>query len=165
MEVVPEAVPMTTDEEPKSSAEPTPKKVKKAKQNKIKIEEVEAEVIVEEQPQLEVVEAVLHEEKKAKKTKPSKSKSKLDEFGQGHVDLYSLVMKSSLDDLEIQRVIDLLLTKQTGSNGSQHDWVEASGAEKNETKNLQRQLNEKDVLLADEMAKVKSILEKMNALR
>ena len=80
-------------------------------------------------------------------------------------DLISLVIKTPLDDLEIQNVIDLLLTKQTGSSSSNnHDWIDASES-KNETKNLQRQLAEKDALWNEEMAKVKSISEKMALLR
>ena len=43
--------------------------------------------------------------------------------------------------MEIQNVIDLLLTKQIGTSAPvNHDWVEAS--EKNETKQLQRQLDQ-----------------------
>ena len=75
------------------------------------------------------------------------------------------VMKTPLDDLEIQNVIDLLLTRQTGSSSSNyHDWVDASD-KKNETKILQGQLAEKEALLAEETAKVKSITDKMAALR
>lgn len=83
-------------------------------------------------------------------------------------DLIQMVMKTPLDDLEIQNVIDLLLTKQTGSSSSgshYHDWIDASGENKNETKILQRQLAEKDALLSDEMAKCKSLIEKMGLLR
>merc|ERR1712156_1386560 len=80
-------------------------------------------------------------------------------------DLLQLVMKTPLDDLEIQNVIDLLLTRQTGSSSSNyHDWVDASD-KKNETKILQGQLAEKEALLAEETAKVKSITDKMAALR
>ena len=75
------------------------------------------------------------------------------------------VMKTPLGDLEIQNVIDLLLTRQTGSSSSNyHDWIDASG-QKNETKILSNQLAEKDALLAEEMDKVKSITDKMAALR
>ena len=60
-------------------------------------------------------------------------------------------MKTPLGDLEIQNVIDLLLTRQTGSSSSNyHDWIDASG-QKNETKILSNQLAEKDALLAEEM--------------
>ena len=76
-------------------------------------------------------------------------------------------MKTSLDDLEIQNVIDLLLTRQTGSGTSSnyHDWIDASENKNNETKNLQRQLAEKEELLTEEEAKCKSITSKMNELR
>merc|ERR1712192_31845 len=80
-------------------------------------------------------------------------------------DLIQLVMKTPLGDLEIRNVIDLLLTRQTGSSSSNyHDWIDASG-QKNETKILSNQLAEKDALLAEEMDKVKSITDKMAALR
>ena len=73
-------------------------------------------------------------------------------------------MKTPMDDMEIQNVIDLLLTKQIGTSAPvNHDWVEAS--EKNETKQLQRQLAEKETLLADEVAKSKSLTDRMNVLR
>ena len=75
------------------------------------------------------------------------------------------VMKTPLGDLEIQNVIDLLLTRQTGSSTSNYnDWIDASG-QQNETKMLSNQLAEKDALLAEEMDKVKSITDKMAALR
>ena len=55
-------------------------------------------------------------------------------------------MKTPLGDLEIQNVIDLLLTRQTGSSSSNyHDWIDASG-QKNETKILSNQLEEKCIL-------------------
>ena len=73
-------------------------------------------------------------------------------------------MKTPMDDMEIQNVIDLLLTKQVGTSGSvNHDWIEAS--EKNETKQLQKQLAEKETLLVDEEAKTKSLTARMNDLR
>ena len=88
----------------------------------------------------------------------------LDKSGDTTVDLIPLIMKTPMDDMEIQNVIDLLLTKQIGTSGSvNHDWVEAS--EKNETKQLQRQLAEKESLLSDEEAKSKSLTERMNVLR
>ena len=75
-----------------------------------------------------------------------------------------MIMKTPMDDMEIQNVIDLLLTKQIGTSAPvNHDWVEAS--EKNETKQLQRQLAEKETLLADEVAKSKSLTDRMNVLR
>ena len=73
-------------------------------------------------------------------------------------------MKTPMDDMEIQNGIDLLLTKQVGTSGSvNHDWIEAS--EKNETKQLQKQLAEKETLLVDEEAKTKSLTARMNDLR
>ena len=84
--------------------------------------------------------------------------------GDSTTDLIPLIMKTPMDDMEIQNVIDLLLTKQIGTSAPvNHDWVEAS--EKNETKQLQRQLAEKETLLADEVAKSKSLTDRMNVLR
>ena len=82
-------------------------------------------------------------------------------------DLVGMVLKTPLDDLEIQNVIDLLLTKQTGSSSSGmtwNDWIDSS-KNKNETEILQRQLAEKEAMLNDEVAKCKSVTEKMNLLR
>lgn len=161
-------------EEPKqqSSAEATPKKAKKAAKSKIKIEEVETldEEVIEPAP----IEAPAVEKKSQKvvKKKGPKQQAKEDSMilqpKLSLEDLIQTVMKTPLDDLEIQNVIDLLLTKQTGSSSSgshYHDWIDASGENKNETKILQRQLAEKDALLSDEMAKCKSLIDKMSLLR
>ena len=87
-----------------------------------------------------------------------------EKHGDSTTDLIPLIMKTPMDDMEIQNVIDLLLTKQIGTSAPvNHDWVEAS--EKNETKQLQRQLAEKETLLADEVAKSKSLTDRMNVLR
>jgi len=181
-EVVKVEPPVVEEVKQESSAEATPKKSKK--KQKIKIEEVDAAVeetvpeVVEpvEVPEPVPVEVVPEpvvqqqqqqpkkESKKNKKSNKPKDelilqpKTSLD-------DLLQLVMKTPLDDLEIQNVIDLLLTRQTGSSSSNyHDWVDASD-KKNETKILQGQLAEKEALLAEETAKVKSITDKMAALR
>jgi len=182
--VEPEVVELDVVEEVKqqSSAEVTPKKSKK-KKNKINIEEVDAaveeiaapEVIepveVPEPVQVEVVQQKTQAEQQQqqpKKENKKKQKAKAELNLQPKTsteDLLQLVMKTPLDDLEIQNVIDLLLTRQTGSSSSNyHDWIDASGQE-NETKNLSNQLAEKDALLAEEMDKVKSITDKMAALR
>merc|ERR1711981_465590 len=155
---------------PPSSAEPTPKKTK-TKKNKIKIEEVEA--VPEAAPEVEiapveetiVVEETVVVEKKQPKNKKKKAKEDVtDKPGETSVDLIPLIMKTPMDDMEIQNVIDLLLTKQIGTSGSvNHDWIEAS--EKNETKQLQRQLAEKETLLVDEEVKTKSLTARMNDLR
>jgi len=163
-----------------SSAEPTPKKSRN-KKNKIKIEEVEAD----EPSEVDVVQTFVTndvdneirtsssgsgnghvvEEKKNAKSKKKKAKDDISEkHGDSTTDLIPLIMKTPMDDMEIQNVIDLLLTKQIGTSAPvNHDWVEAS--EKNETKQLQRQLAEKETLLADEVAKSKSLTDRMNVLR
>jgi len=182
--VEPEVIEPDVVEEVKqqSSAEATPKKSKK-KKNKINIEEVDAAVeeiaapqVIEavevpEPVQVEVVQkktASQQQQQQPKKENKKKQKTK-DELNlqpkTSTEDLIQLVMKTPLGDLEIQNVIDLLLTRQTGSSSSNyHDWIDASG-QKNETKILSNQLAEKDALLAEEMDKVKSITDKMAALR
>eukprot|EP00094_Tigriopus_californicus_P012985 TCALIF_12555-PB protein Name:"Similar to KTN1 Kinectin (Gallus gallus)" AED:0.24 eAED:0.24 QI:0/0.4/0.5/0.56/0.8/0.87/16/94/1061 len=83
-------------------------------------------------------------------------------------ELISVVKKTALDDGEVQQLIDILLNKQAGSSAGSPatEWIEptAKGAQ-NETKNLQRQLVEKETALEDERVKVKSITERMHVLR
>ena len=140
-----------------SSTEATPTK-KAKKKNKIKIEEV-----VEAQPEVIEVEVKTvqkpKEPKKAKKPKEEPIIPKSISFD----DVKNLVIKTPLDDLEIQTIVDSLLSKQTGTGPVQESWVEAS--KENETKILQRQLADKDALLLDESGKVKSLTDKMAMLR
>jgi len=174
-----EQPPVVEEVKQQSSAEATPKKSKK-KQNKIKIEEVDA-VVEEPAPEViepveapepvpvEVVKKVQQPPKKEGKKKQKSNNAKDELILQPKTtleDLINLVMKTPLDDLEIQNVIDLLLTRQTGASSSNYhdDWIDAS-EKKNDTKNLQNQLAEKDTLLQEEMAKVKSITDKMAVLR
>jgi len=181
-EVVKEEPPVVEEVKQESSAEATPKKSKK--KQKIKIEEVDAAVeetvpeVVEpvEVPEpvpVEVVQEPVVQQQQQQPKKESKKNKKSNKPKDELIlqpktsldDLLQLVMKTPLDDLEIQNVIDLLLTRQTGSSSSNyHDWVDASD-KKNETKILQGQLAEKEALLAEETAKVKSITDKMAALR
>merc|ERR1712001_512358 len=146
----------------------------KAKKNKIKIEETEDVLEVDQTPAAAVVTepivpieenvVVAVEEKKSKPKKNKKSKEDANEkLIDTNIDLIPMIMKTPMDDMEIQNVIDLLLTKQVGTSGSvNHDWIEAS--EKNETKQLQKQLAEKETLLVDEEAKTKSLTARMNDL-
>ncbi len=175
----PEETPILQDDEPvqdqleiaedskqQSSAEATPKKSKGSKKrNKMKIEEVET--VTEEAP--EVIEAVVEVKKPAKKKQkqPQPKDELMIQPKNSLEDLLQLVIKTPLDDLEIQNVIDLLLTKQTGSSNSNnyHDWIDASDNKQNETKNLQRQLAEKEQELADEMAKCKNFNDKLIEMR
>ena len=138
-----------------SSTEATPTK-KAKKKNKIKIEEV-----VEPQPETIEVE-VKKPSPKAKKAKKAKEETPIPK-SITFDDIKNLVIKTPLDDLEIQNIVDSLLSKQTGTGPVQESWVEAS--KENETKILQRQLADKDALLHDESGKVKSLTEKMALLR
>ncbi len=81
-------------------------------------------------------------------------------------ELIAAVKKTPLDDSEAQRLIDVILNKQGGGGGDGGDWVDTSkGSHTNEVKNLQRQLEEKKVLLEEEAARTKSITDRMNLLR
>jgi len=182
-EVVEVVEPVVVEEvKQESSAEATPKKSKKKQKIKVGgvdavVEETTPEVVeaveIPEPAPVEVVQEVVQQQQQQQPKKEGKKKQKSNKPKDELIlqpknsldDLLQLVMKTPLDDLEIQNVIDLLLTRQTGSSGSNyHDWTDA-GKEKNETKILQGQLAEKDALLAEESAKVKSITDKMAALR
>jgi len=181
-EVVKVEPPVVEEVKQESSAEATPKKSKKKQKIKIggvgaAVEETVPEVVepveVPEPVPVEVVQEPVVQQQQQQPKKESKKNKKSNKPKDELIlqpktsldDLLQLVMKTPLDDLEIQNVIDLLLTRRTGSSSSNyHDWVDASD-KKNETKILQGQLAEKEALLAEETAKVKSITDKMAALR
>ena len=160
-------VPMVVEETKQSSSEATPTKKPKNKKNKIKIEEV-----VEQQPEPVVI---MEEQKKATSAAPvnvkkanKKAKNENQETAKPKItsfeDIKNLVVKTPLDDFEIQNIVDSLLSKQTGTASSvQESWVEAS--KENETKALHRQLAENEALIIEERGKVKSLTEKMALLR
>ena len=159
-------VPMVVEEMKQSSSEATPTKKPKNKKNKIKIEEVveqqpEPVVIMEEQKKAAAAPVnVKKANKKAKNENQETAKPKITSFE----DIKNLVVKTPLDDFEIQNIVDSLLSKQTGTASSvQESWVEAS--KENETKALHRQLAENEALIIEERGKVKSLTEKMALLR
>ena len=159
-------VPMVVEETKQSSSEATPTKKPKNKKNKIKIEEVveqqpEPVVIMEEQKKAAAAPVnVKKANKKAKSDNQETAKPKITSFE----DIKNLVVKTPLDDFEIQNIVDSLLSKQTGTASSvQESWVEAS--KENETKALHRQLAENEALIIEERGKVKSLTEKMALLR
>lgn len=159
-------VPMVVEEMKQSSSEATPTKKPKNKKNKIKIEEVveqqpEPVVIMEEQKKAAAAPVnVKKANKKAKSDNQETAKPKITSFE----DIKNLVVKTPLDDFEIQNIVDSLLSKQTGTASSvQESWVEAS--KENETKALHRQLAENEALIIEERGKVKSLTEKMALLR
>ena len=151
------------EEMKQSSSEATPTKKPKNKKNKIKIEEV-----VEQQPEPVVIEEPV---KKAAPVNVKKANKKAKADNQelkpkitSYEDIKNLVVKTPLDDFEIQNIVDSLLSKQTGTASSvQESWVEAS--KENETKALHRQLAENEALIIEERGKVKSLTEKMALLR
>jgi len=151
------------EEMKQSSSEATPTKKPKNKKNKIKIEEV-----VEQQPEPVVIEEPV---KKAAPVNVKKANKKAKNDNQeikpkitSYEDIKNLVVKTPLDDFEIQNIVDSLLSKQTGTaSGVQESWVEAS--KENETKALHRQLADAEALVIEESGKVKSLTEKMALLR
>ncbi len=75
--------------------------------------------------------------------------------------------KTWLDETEAQQLIDALLNKQAGGTGaSSSGWVE-SGAkgQAGELKALQKRLDERSSALEEEVARNKSITNKMHDLR
>lgn len=86
-------------------------------------------------------------------------------------ELISVVKKTALDDGQVQQLIDILLNKQAGSSSAgapSTEWIEppsAKGGAQNETKTLQRALQDKETALEEERVKVKSITERMHVLR
>ena len=103
-------VPMVVEETKPSSSEATPTKKPKNKKNKIKIEEV-----VEQQHEPVVI---LEEQKKTASAAPvnvkkANKKAKIDNLEKPKItsfeDIKNLVVKTPLDDFEIQNIVDSLL--------------------------------------------------------
>ena len=81
-------------------------------------------------------------------------------------DLIAVVKKTPFDDSEAQRLIDVLLNKQSGGGSVSNDWVDTGkGGQQNEVKKLQTALVNKEAASEEEAAKVKSITDRMNVRR
>ena len=85
-------------------------------------------------------------------------------------DLLQAVKKTWLDETEAQQLIDALLNKQAGGTGgasANSGWVESGTAkgQAGELRALQKRLDERSSALEEEVARNKSITNKMHDLR
>jgi ribosome-binding protein 1 len=188
VETSPEPTPQPTPE-PKQA-----KKEKKKEKKKIEIQEVEeivaveevveASVVAEEVPVVEKVEltaaspvAAIEEEieqvtepVKVAKPSPTKQKAKKEknvptEAAPGNPkDLLAIVKKTAFNDVEAQKLIDVLLTKQSGDpHNTSEEWIEKG--KPTESQKLRQELNETIQALEEERIKGKSFSDKMTNLR
>jgi len=186
VETSPEPTPQPTPE-PKQAK----KEKKKEKRNKIPIEEVEetaaveevveASVVPEEVAVVEKVEptaaspvAAIEEEieqvpepVKVVKASPTKQKAKKEKNVPTEAnpkDLLSIVKKTAFNDVEAQKLIDVLLTKQSGDPlNTSEEWIEKG--KPTESQKLRQELNETIQALEEEKMKGKSFSDKMTSLR
>jgi len=186
VETSPEPTPQPTPE-PKQAK----KEKKKEKRNKIPIEEVEetaaveevveASIVPEEVAVVEKVEptaaspvAAIEEEieqvpepVKVVKASPTKQKAKKEKNVPTEAnpkDLLSIVKKTAFNDVEAQKLIDVLLTKQSGDPlNTSEEWIEKG--KPTESQKLRQELNETIQALEEEKMKGKSFSDKMTSLR
>jgi len=183
-----------TSPEPTPQPTPEPKQAKKEKKKdkkRIPIEEVEeivsvqevveASVVPEEVAVVEKVEliaaspvAAIEEEieqvvepVKVAKPSPTKQKAKKEKNVPADAnpkDLLSIVKKTAFNDVEAQKLIDVLLTKQSGDPlNTSEEWIEKG--KPTESQKLRQELNETIQALEDERMKGKSFSDKMTCLR
>eukprot|EP00092_Neocalanus_flemingeri_P098305 GFUD01125350.1.p1 GENE.GFUD01125350.1~~GFUD01125350.1.p1 ORF type:complete len:871 (-),score=359.19 GFUD01125350.1:1079-3691(-) len=156
-------------------------------------EVVEAPVVVEQVAEVEVVEAVatapvaaIEDEieqvieqvpeqvpepvKVVVKPSPTKQKAKKEkaaatEAGPANPkDLLSVIKKTAFNDAEAQKLIDVLLTKQSGDPlNTSEEWIEKG--KPTESQKLRAELNETFQVLEEERMKCKSFSDKMTGLR
>jgi len=188
VETSPEPTPQPTPE-PKQA-----KKEKKKEKKKIEIQEVEeivaveevveASVVPEEVPVVEKVELTaaspvdaieeeieqVTEPVKVAKPSPTKQKAKKEknvptEAAPGNPkDLLAIVKKTAFNDVEAQKLIDVLLTKQSGDPlNTSEEWIEKG--KPTESQKLRQELNETIQALEEERMKGKSFSDKMTNLR
>ena len=165
--------------------EPKPvSKKEKNKKNKIEIKEVEAEVeskdvqnsisppAVEAAPAPVVEEAPVQVEAKPVKSSPAKQKTKKEKSPEvvaapvapNPKELLAFVKKTAFNDTEAQKLIDVLLTKQSGDAlNTSDEWIEKG--KPSESQKLKQELSDTLHSLEDERNKVKSFTEKLTVLR
>ena len=194
VEDVVEAVPESVQDELVPAVEVKQASKKEKKKNKMEIQEVEAvpepvEVVdsapapVEEPAPVkeekvavaEVKEApVVVETVKNTKSSPSKQKAKKEKTVPTEAaspaapsspkELLSIVKKTPFNDTEAQKLIDVLLTKQSGDSlNTSDEWIEKG--KPTETQKLKQELSETLHYLEDERMKVKSFTDKLTAMR
>jgi len=183
-----------TSPEPTPQPTPEPKQAKKEKKKekrKIPIEEVEEIAAVEEvveativPEEVAVVEKVqltaaspvaaieeeieqIQEPVKVVKASPTKQKAKKEKNVPTEAnpkDLLSIVKKTAFNDVEAQKLIDVLLTKQSGDPlNTSEEWIEKG--KPTESQKLRQELNETIQALEEEKMKGKSFSDKMTSLR
>jgi len=187
VETSPEPTPQPTPE-PKQA-----KKDKKKEKKKIEIQEVEEVVAVQEAVEAPVVEKVAVVEKvelaaaspvaaiedeieqvpepvKVVKPSPTKQKAKKEKTAPTEAapanpkDLLSIIKKTAFNDVEAQKLIDVLLTKQSGDPlNTSEEWIEKG--KPTESQKLRQELNETIQVLEEERMKGKSFSDKMTNLR
>jgi len=188
VETSPEPTPQPTPE-PKQA-----KKDKKKEKKKIEIQEVEevvavqeaveAPVVVEKVAVIEKVELVaaspvaaiedeieqVPEPVKVVKPSPTKQKAKKEKTvpteaaSANPKDLLSIIKKTAFNDVEAQKLIDVLLTKQSGDPlNTSEEWIEKG--KPTESQKLRQELNETIQVLEEERMKGKSFSDKMTSLR
>ena len=132
-------------------------------------EEKVAVVEVKEVPASIAVETV-----KNTKSSPSKQKTKKEKPVPTEVaapaaptspkELLSIVKKTAFNDTEAQKLIDVLLTKQSGDSlNASDEWIEKG--KPTETQKLKQELSETIHYLEDEKMKVKSFGDKLTVMR
>jgi len=191
VEDVVEAVPEKVQEEVAAPVEVKPVSKKEKKKKPIEIQEVEAvpepveavdapvaapaPVPEEKVAVAEAKEApIVVESVKNTKSSPSKQKTKKEKSVPTEVaapaaptspkELLSIVKKTAFNDTEAQKLIDVLLTKQSGDSlNTSDEWIEKG--KPTETQKLKQELSEAIHYLEDERMKVKSFSDKLTAMR
>jgi len=185
---------LETSPEPTPQPTPEPKQAKKEKKkNKkpIEIQEVEETVAVQEVAERTVVvekAAVVEkvetttastvaaiedeiepvpEPVKASKPSPTKQKAKKEKPEASPAtpkELLATIKKTAFNDVEAQKLIDVLLTKQSGDPlNTSEEWIEKG--KPTESQKLRQELNETIQALEEERMKGKSFADKMTSLR
>jgi len=189
VEDVVEAVPEKVEEVATPPVENKPSKKEKKNKNKIDIQEVEVlpEVVDTtdvappppvEEPVLEVKKAKETEVKgivvapveiaKPVKSSPAKQKAKKEKASDSAApnpkELLTIIKKTSFNDAEAQKLIDVLLTKQSGDAlNTSDEWIEKG--KPTEAQKLKQELSDTVLYLEEEKLKVKSFTDKLTSMR
>ena len=164
-----------------------PKKEKNKKKTTIEIQEVEtipepkevvdaapapveAAPVVEKEVEKETVAVVETVKVTNVKSSPTKQKNKKEKPVPTEIaapspkELLTIVKKTSFNDAEAQKLIDLLLTKQSGDAlNTSDEWIEKG--KPTETQKLKQELGELEEVLKEERMKNKSFTDKFSAMK
>lgn len=131
---------------------------------------VEGSVVVEKEVEKETVTVVETVKSTNVKSSPTKQKNKKDKSvptetaTQSPKELLAVVKKTSFNDAEAQKLIDLLLTKQSGDAlNTSDEWIEKG--KPTETQKLKQELGELEEVLKEERMKNKSFTDKFSAMK